>query len=335
MHQFQNRNQKINLIESINMGSEAPFQLPMVDFSKLNKQNPDDLIWENAKTKALEALQEYGCFEATFDQITPELQNTFFDELGHLFDLPLETKQRNTSEREFHGYIGQIPFMPLYESMGIDTPYIQEKVESFTNIMWPQGNPKFSNSIQTYSKKLLELDRMVKKMVFEGLNLKKYLKEHLETTNYHLKVMKYRAAEPTESTMGLGSHADTSILTILQQNGVQGLDIRTKDGEWITVNVSPNSFVVMVGESFNVLSNGRLHAPFHRVVMNAKKTRLSVGLFSLPKVGTIVKPPKEMVDNEHPLLFKPFDYGEFMDYFCMAGVKEDVYGLKTYCGLSV
>ncbi|KAI3786049.1 hypothetical protein L1987_45176 [Smallanthus sonchifolius] len=188
------------------------------------------------------------------------------------------------------------------------------------------------NSIHTYSKKLWELDGMVRKMVFEGLNLTKYLKEHLEATNYHLKVMKYRAAEPSESTMGLDSHADTSILTILHQNGVQGLEIRTKDGDWITVNVSPNSFVVMAGESFNVLSNGRLHAPFHRVVMNANKTRLSVGLFSMPRIGTIVKPPKEMVYEEHPLLFKPFDYGEFMDYFCMAGVKKDTYGIKTYCG---
>ncbi|PWA65221.1 Peptidase M14, carboxypeptidase A [Artemisia annua] len=31
----------------------------------------------------------------------------------------------------------------------------------------------------------------------------------------------------------------------------------------------------------------------YRVVMNANKTRLSVGLFSMPKVGSIVKPPKE------------------------------------------
>ncbi|KAL8250172.1 hypothetical protein R6Q59_033865 [Mikania micrantha] len=317
------------------MGSEPPFQLPVVDFSKLNKQNPDKLIWESAKTKVFKALQEYGCFEATFSNISPNLQDTVFDEVQHLFDLPLESKQKNTSDREFHGYIGQIPFMPLYESMGIDSPYIPEKVDKFTNLLWPEGNPKFSNSIQTYSKKLWELDGMVKKMVFEELNLTKYLEEHLEATNYHLKVMKYRVAEPNESTMGLDSHADTSILTILQQNGVQGLDIRTKDGDWITVTVSPNSFVIMVGESFSVLSNGRLHAPFHRVVMNANRTRLSVGLFSMPKIGTIVKPPEEMVDDEHPLLFKPFDYGEFMDYFCMAGVKKDTYGLKTYCGLKV
>lgn len=107
-------------------------------------------------------------------------------------------------------------------------------------------------SIQTYSKKLRELDEMVKKMVFEGLNLENYLEEHLEATTYHLKVMKYRVADPSESTMGLDSHADTSILTILHQNGIQGLDIRTKDGDWITINVSPNSFVVMAGESFNV-----------------------------------------------------------------------------------
>ncbi|KAJ0528072.1 putative non-heme dioxygenase domain, isopenicillin N synthase [Helianthus annuus] len=126
------------------MGSEAAFQLPVVDFSELNTQYPDNIIWESAKTKALEALQEYGCFEATFDEISPTLQNTVFDELGHLFDLPLETKQKNTSDREFHGYIGQIPFMPLYESMGIDAPYVPEKVDKFTNLMWPQGNPKFS-----------------------------------------------------------------------------------------------------------------------------------------------------------------------------------------------
>ncbi|KAL4585593.1 hypothetical protein LXL04_010216 [Taraxacum kok-saghyz] len=315
------------------MGSEAQFQLPSVDFSNLNTQNPDQCVWDSAKTKALEALQLYGCFEASFDKISPDLQKSVFHELGQLFDLPLETKQRNSSDREFHGYIGQIPFMPLYESMGIDAPYVTEKVDSFTNLMWPEGNPKFSKCIQTYSKMLWELDEMVKTMVFEGLNLEKYLKEHLEATNYHLKVMKYRVADKSESTMGLDSHADTSILTILHQNGIQGLEIRTKDGDWVTVNVSPNSFVVMAGESFNVLSNGRLHAPFHRVVMNATTTRLSVGLFSLPKIGTIVKPPMEMVDVEHPLLFKPFDYGEFMDYFCMAGVKKDTYGLKTYCGV--
>nr|XP_043614488.1 probable 2-oxoglutarate-dependent dioxygenase AOP1 [Erigeron canadensis] len=317
------------------MGSEAPFQLPVVDFSDLNIKDPDMLIWESAKIKALEALQEYGCFEATFAPITTDLQKTVFDELECLFNLPLETKQRNANDREFHGYIGQIPFMPLYESMGIDTPYNQETVDAFAKLMWPEGNPKFSKSIQAYSKKLWELDEMVKKMVFEGLNLRKYLEEHLEATSYHLKVMKYRVADPNEDTMGLDSHADTSILTILHQNGVQGLEIRTKDENWVTVNVSPNSFVVMAGESFNVLSNGRLHAPFHRVVMNANRTRLSVGLFSMPKVGSIVKPPKEMVDEDHPLLFKPFDYGEFMDYFCMSGVKKDTYGLKNYCGLSI
>ncbi|CAH1420647.1 unnamed protein product [Lactuca virosa] len=315
------------------MGSETPFQLPVVNFSELNIQNSGDLIWYSAKTVALQALQEYGCFEASFDKISPDLQNSVFHELEQLFDLPLETKQKNTSDRDFHGYIGQIAFMPLYESMGIDAPYVLEKVDNFTSLMWSQGNPKFSKTIQTYSKKLWELDEMVKTMVFEGLNLEKYLEDHLEATNYHLKVMKYRVADPSESNMGLDSHADTSILTILHQNGIQGLEIRTKDGDWITVNVSPNSFVVMAGESFNVLSNGRLHAPFHRVVMNASKTRLSVGLFSLPKIGTTVKPPKEMVDEEHPLLFKPFDYGEFMEYFCMSGVKKDTYGLKNYCGL--
>jgi hypothetical protein len=33
--------------------------------------------------------------------------------------------------------------VPLYESMAVDDADISDKVESQTNILWPQGNPSF------------------------------------------------------------------------------------------------------------------------------------------------------------------------------------------------
>lgn len=51
--------------------------------------------------------------------------------------------------------------------------------------------------------------------------------------------------------------------------------------------------------------NGRLQCPRHRVMVRGHETRYSIGLFSGVK-GTIVC-PKELVDEEHPVLFKPFD----------------------------
>lgn len=112
-----------------------------------------------------------------------------------------------------------------------------------------------SNNIQVYSDKLKELDEIVRTMVLESLNLEKYMDEHMKLTNYLVRVMKYRKPLKDESNMGLLSHADKNILTILQSNDVEGLEVQHKDnGEWFKVKFSPNSCVVMVGEAFKVSS---------------------------------------------------------------------------------
>ena len=109
-----------------------------------------------------------------------------------------------------------------------------------------------SESIMTYSKKLRELDEIVKRMVFKSLDLDKYLVEQMKSTSYLLKLMKYRAPEPNEADIGLHTHTDTNIMTILHQDEIGGLEIQTKNDEWIRVKASPNSFVVVAGETFNV-----------------------------------------------------------------------------------
>lgn len=93
---------------------------------------------------------------------------------------------------------------------------------------------------------------MVKKMLFESLNLEKYLKEQAEKTNYVLKLMKYRVPEPNDTNIGLHSHADAGVMTILHQKDVEGLEIQTKYDEWLKVKLSPNMFIVMAGETLNV-----------------------------------------------------------------------------------
>lgn len=80
--------------------------------------------------------------------------------------------------------------------------------------------------------------------------------------------------------------------------------------------------------------NGRLHVPFHRVVMNGNMARYSLGFFSVQKANSLVKAFYEMVDEEHPLLYKPFDYAEFLKFFYKEGGIKSKFALKTYCGLS-
>lgn len=124
------------------MGSETSLRLPVIDFSKPNLK-PGSPEWDSLKSQVRKALEEYGCFEATFDRVPMELRKSLFDVLEALFDLPLQTKLRNLSKKPYHGYVGQYPQVPLYESMGIDDADIIEEVESMTNILWPEGNENF------------------------------------------------------------------------------------------------------------------------------------------------------------------------------------------------
>ena len=124
------------------MGSEYPLKLPIIDFSNIEKR-PGSLEWDSVKGQVREALEEYGCFEATFDKIPLDMRKAIFGALEELFDLPLQTKLKNASKKPYHGYVGQYPMVPLYESMGIEDATIDEKVQDFTQILWPQGNPNF------------------------------------------------------------------------------------------------------------------------------------------------------------------------------------------------
>ena len=80
-------------------------------------------------------------------------------------------------------------------------------------------------------------------------------------------------------------------------------------------------------------TNGRLYSAFHRVMMTGKEARYSAGLFSIPKGGYLIKAPDELVDEEHPLLFKPFDHVEFLKYYYTEGAQRQKFAFKAYCGI--
>lgn len=132
------------------MGSETPLKLPVIDFSELELK-PGTPQWNLVKAQVQKALEEYGCFEASFNKVPLELRKVIFGAVEELFDLPLQTKLRNYSKKPFHGYVGQYPMVPLYESMGIDDAPVPEKAEHFTNLLWPEGNASFWYIILSFS----------------------------------------------------------------------------------------------------------------------------------------------------------------------------------------
>ncbi|KAE8680791.1 gibberellin 3-beta-dioxygenase 1-like [Hibiscus syriacus] len=207
--------------------------------------------WDSVKRQVQQALQYFGCFEALFDKIPLEIRETIFGALEELFDLPLEIKTLNVSKIPYHGYVGQHPKIPLYESIGFDDADVAENVEDQTRTFWPQGNTSFSKTIQSYTQ-LKELDQMVRRMILESFQVEKYIDEHIESTDYLVKVIKYKAPQTSEKQVGVGVHTDMNMVTILYQNEVNGLGVQRSSGEWIDWKPSKDSFIVIIGESLHV-----------------------------------------------------------------------------------
>ncbi|KAJ9561622.1 hypothetical protein OSB04_006782 [Centaurea solstitialis] len=329
------------------MASGSQPKLPVINMDDLK---PGSESWMLTCDEVTRAIEEYGCFMAIYERVSKELSKEVLDSLKTLFELPTETKIKNTSDTPFYGYLGPNHTRPLFESMGIENATSLDHVQHFANLMWPSGNHHFSENIHSYASLVSDLETTVKQMVFYSYGVEKYIESYgKSSTTYLFRVNKYKPAKTGESNVATTAiHTDKSFFTILSQNHVNGLQIQTKDDEWITVEFLPSSFVVMASDvfmgeflytskkglgipfSFHAWSNGRLRSTRHRVIMNGQEDRYSIALFTFKKGITEV--PEELVDEEHPLRFKPFNHLKFIDHHSKSPIYVDERAMKSFCG---
>ncbi|KAI3756816.1 hypothetical protein L1987_56639 [Smallanthus sonchifolius] len=97
------------------MVSVSQSKLPVINMEDLK---PETESWVTTSHKVRRTLEEYGCFMAVYGGFSHQQVNkeVYDDALKPLFDLPVETKMKNTSDKPFHGYLGPFRTRPLYEA---------------------------------------------------------------------------------------------------------------------------------------------------------------------------------------------------------------------------
>ncbi len=106
------------------------------------------------------------------------------------------------------------------------------------------------------------------------------------------------ALQPSdEPRWGVGEHTDYGLLTILKQDEVGGLQVKTKTG-WIDAPPIPGSFVCNLGDMLDRLTRGLYRSTPHRVVNSADRNRLSFPFFFDPNFFAEVRPIEGL--ESHP-----------------------------------
>ena len=121
-----------------------------------------------------------------------------------------------------------------------------------------------SNTVTTYAQQVRNLEQIVERMIFQSMGVEKHFNSHLESLVYRGRLAaNYYTGLPTEEAkIALPRHVDANLINIIRQNGVEGLEVYTKDGECIRVVPSPDTFTIMIGETMTVRAYTRVFFSF-------------------------------------------------------------------------
>ena len=138
---------------------------------------------------------------------------------------------------------------------------------------WPSQSPQVRSIVERYMAALTRLSTSFVHLVAEALELPPDAFDPFLSHQHRLKLIHYRSpltAAASKDVQGVGPHKDSSgwltfLLQATHDPSRQGLQALSKSGEWLAVPPVPETFVVNVGQPFEVVTNGVCKATTHRV----------------------------------------------------------------------
>jgi isopenicillin N synthase-like dioxygenase len=102
-------------------------------------------------------------------------------------------------------------------------------------------------------------------------------------------------------------HTDSGFVTVLAQDGVPGLQARTRQGHWIDVPPRDGTLAVNFGQVLERWSAGRIRATEHRVTGTGRE-RFSIPFFYEACADAEIRP----LPGDDPNSFEPFLFGDYL-----------------------
>jgi isopenicillin N synthase-like dioxygenase len=300
----------------------AAFQsLPEVDVSGLYSEELS--VRSAAAAVLVTACREAGFFYLVGHQVTPELVSGLVQQAAAFF--------QQSRDQKLEYYIGKSPNHRGYVPPGEEVFYggARDQKESFdlcfeapdgslplrlnpfsgANV-WPKL-PGFREAVAAYYGAAFALGRKLLQGFALGLGLPEtHFDRFVTAPPSQLRMMHYPPNPGAEVTVGIGAHTDYECFTILLPT-TPGLEVMNGAGEWIDAPPRPGAFVVNVGDTLEMWTNGLLTATSHRV-RKVEEERFSFPLFFACDYDVEVTPLPQFVSEARPSRYPAVKAGEHL-----------------------
>lgn len=272
-------------------------RVPIIDVSSLRQETKNT----QAIAKELrKACTKYGFFYISNHGISEQLQQDL-ETLSHqFFQLSLDEKMQINMTLGGKAWRG---FFPVKGELTSGKPDLKEGIYFGSELddtdkrvkagLPMHGANLFPTQILAFRKTVLEYIKAITQLghqLMQGLSLslgldKDYFSGHFTNDPLTLfRIFHYPSAEkkPDDANLwGVGEHTDYGVLTILKQDSVGGLQIKSQ-GKWLEAPYIPNTFVCNIGDMLERMTGGYYRSTPHRVKNRTTKSRLSFPFFFDP-----------------------------------------------------
>jgi isopenicillin N synthase-like dioxygenase len=148
--------------------------------------------------------------------------------------------------------------------------------------IWPDGVPAFRPAQQALFAALDAAGGRILEGVARHLGLAAdWFEDPVAEGNSVLRLLHYPPIASDAPGLRAGAHEDINVITLLLGAEEAGLELLTREGEWLEVTPPPGALVVNVGDMLQRLTGGRLRSTTHRV-RNPSADRRGHSRYSMP-----------------------------------------------------
>jgi isopenicillin N synthase-like dioxygenase len=275
-----------------------------------------------------EACVGTGFFYVANHGVPQAVIDGVFDATRRYFALPLDDRLQDRMDEKFRrGFMpqginqhpGYAPDLKESYELALDLPLDDPDVAAGLPLhgpnRWPARHPWLRTAAEAYYDATLALGKRLLRVFAASLDLDEgFFLQFCEKPMVQTRLFHYPPQKPADAdnAFGVAPHTDYGMITLLTQDPIGGLELRTRAGEWVRAPFIEGTFVVNLGDLFKVWTNDLYVSNPHRVVNRAGKERYSIPtFFNLDYHAPVACLPScQSADN--PPKYQPTTSGEYL-----------------------
>jgi isopenicillin N synthase-like dioxygenase len=258
--------------------------------------------------------------------VQQKLVDDIFDVTRAFFALPEGEKMKVKRDRFNRGFVpiginqhpGYAPDVKEYfefaRGLALDHPDVAAGLPMYGPNQWPQDMPLLQPACDEYLRQVMQLGYNLLPVFAASLDLPRdFFARYFGNPMAQVKLFYYPPQPPQspKDAYGVAPHTDYGAFTMLAQDPIGGLEVKTRDGEWLAAPYIPGTLILNLGDLFRAWTNDRYVSNSHRVVNRTGKRRFSIPVFFNPDYRALISCLPTCQSAEDPPKYKPVTAGEY------------------------